>query len=803
MEMIWRDLSYTFRTLRNSPWFTAVVVLILALGIGANTAIFSVVNAVLLQPLPYADPDRLMMLPATHKPNDMGIEVATANFLDWRRENRSFEKLGAYASASLNLTGGETPERVEAAVVTPDVLAALGVEPMLGRIFHPDEEKEDSRLAILSYGLWRSHFGGDPKVVGKVIRLAGTEYPIIGVMPRDFSFPTKEARLWIPFRITEARATQREERWLYVMGRLKEDVSVQAAQQEMDGLLAGLVEQYPLNKDWGVRLLPMQEHFVGKVRPALLILLTTVILVLILACANIATLQLARAATRRMEMAVRSAMGASAPVILRQLFLEGLTLALAGSLLGLLLAQWGLRLLTSLGPQYIPRVEEVGIDGKVLLFTLGIALLTGVIFALIPVLSALKPDLVGDLREGKTGASAGASQLRFRRLLTVIEVAAALVLLISANLLLSSLTRLKKIDPGFNPKDVLTLEVVLPLSKYPEQAQRATFFRLLTERAASVAGVEAVGGVSNLPLSGSNATTSYIVLDHPPEDPSKLPEAGYRGVTPGYIGAMQIPIVQGRDFSWRDTAEAQKVIIVNKTFADLHWPGENPLGKQMYIMGMGGGEIAHEVIGIVGNIHHTKLDVPTVPEIYVTTEQHAPWDNMVLVVRSRAEMMGLSPQLRAHVAALDPEQPASNIRTLESVHLDSMSEPRFYTIVLSAFAVLALVLSALGIYSIISYSVAQRRHELGVRVALGAQRGNVMKLVIWEGILVTSMGILAGLIVAWLATRGLASLLFGIQPNDPVTFAVTAVSLGIVALVASFFPALRASRVNPMIAFRT
>jgi len=798
MEMMWRDLIYTLRTLKRSPGFTAVVVFILALGIGANTAIYSVVNAVILRPLPFSSPDRLVVLPAAHRPNDMGAEVAPANFLDWRRESRSFSHLGAYTVSSVNATGEGTPERLQAALVTPGTLDALGTKPLLGRLFLPDEEKADSRLAILSYGLWKGHFGSDPNVLGKIIRLGGTAYPIIGVMPPQFHFPASDVQIWMPVRMTEDRIKDRQSRWLYVIGRLKDGVSLRTAQLEMDGLTNALAQQFPAdNKDWGVRLTPLHESMVGKVRPALLILLTTVLMVLIIACANIANLQLARAASRRMEMAVRSAMGAPAKAVLRQLFVEGLTLALLGGLLGLLLAQWGLRLLITLNPKYIPRLDEVGIDGRVLLFTLGVAILTGLIFGLVPALSALKPDLVSDLREGGRGASSGLGHIRFRRLLTVAEVATALVLLISAGLLLSSLTRLQRVEPGFNPNDVLTMEVVLSPARYTEGAQQSAFFRQLTERVAALPGVEAAGGVTNLPLGGGNQTSSYAIDGQPPEDPNDLPEAGYRGVTPGYLQAMQIPLLQGRDFSPRDTATSPKVVIVNKTFASRYWPQENPVGKRVLLEG----KEPHEVIGVVGDIRHSGLDVPTVPEIYVCYEQH-PYDDIVMAVRSKADFKSLSSQMRAQVASLDPELPVFNVRTMNQVLAESTSEPKFYTVLLAVFAVLALVLSTLGIYSIISYSVAQRRHELGIRVALGAQRSNVLKLVLGEGMVLAAIGILAGLFVAWAATRGLSSLLFGVQPDDPLIFVLTAVLLGIVALTASFIPAMRASRVSPMVAFR-
>lgn len=801
MSAIWPDLIFTFRTMRTNRGYAAVVVLILALGIGANSAIYSIVNAVILRPLPYASPDRLMMLPAVHQPDSRGTEISVPTFLDWQRGNRSFEHLGGFAPASFNLTGRDLPERIQAAQITPSALAALGTKPLLGRLFLPEEEPGDAKMALLSYQLWKSHFAGAEDVVGKTIQLGGVGYPIVGVMPPQFEFPNDEVRLWVPVPVAEW-SPYRGSRWLYAMGRLKDGVSLEAAQDDMDNISRALAEQYPRSAGWGAQVLPMAEHFVGDVRPALLILLTTVLLLLLVGCTNIATLGMARAATRRTEMAIRSAMGASVPTLLRQLIVEAVVLAMLGGALGLLLAHWSLRLLIALSPKHIPRVDEIGIDGNVLLFTLGISLLTALVFGLLPGLSALKPDLVGDLREGARTISSGGAALRFRRLLTAGEVAIALVLLISAILLVSSLLRLQRVEPGFNPENVLTMELVLPWDRYPEAAQRTTFFRQLAERASQIPGVEAAGGVSNLPLGGSDASESYIVEDHPPENPDSRPEASFRGVTPGYFRALEIPLLQGRDFSSWDAAESPTVAIVNKTFADRYWPDESPLGKRIAFTGGRPEQTYHEVIGVVGDVRHTGLDTPTAPEIYVTYEQHNPWDTMVLTVKTKLDQEKLARQLRAEVASMDSQQPVFNVRTMEEVLVASTSEPRLYTTLLSAFAALALILSALGLYSIISYFIANRQHEIGIRVALGAQRVKVLQLVVWEGLLIAAMGIVSGLVMAYIATRAMSKLLFGIRPDDPATFAGAAVLLAAVALVASFIPALRASRVSPMTTLR-
>jgi putative ABC transport system permease protein len=617
-------------------------------------------------------------------------------------------------------------------------------------------------------------------------------------MPPEFRFPRSDVQIWMPLRLTEARTRDWRSRWLYAFGRLGDGVSLPAAQKEMDGLTRALELQHPeYGKDWGVAVVPLRDHLVGGVRPALLILLTTTLLVLIIACANIANLQLARAAARRREMAIRSAMGASAGAVLRQLLIEGSVLSVLGGLFGIVLAHGSLRILVASSSRGIPRLEEAGLDGTVLLFALGLSVLTGVIFGLVPARAATNADVVGDLREGGRGASSGVGQIRFRRLLTAAEVATSLVLLVGAGLLLSSLARLRKVEPGFRSDNLLTMEIVLPAARYSDSVKRAAFFRELVDRASRLPGVQRASGVANLPLGGSNATEGYAVEGAPAPDPNSLPEAGYRGVTPGYFQALQIPMLDGRDFSERDTLSSPPVV-VNRKFAERWWPGQSAVGKRIRFSGRGP---AHEVIGVVGDIRHTRLDVPTVPEIYVCYEQHD-FDVMVLVARSLSDPSALGRQLRAEVGKLDPEQPVFNLRTLARVLEESTAEPKFYTLLLSAFAALALVLSTLGLYSVISYSVAQRRHELAIRVALGAQRGNLLALVVGEGMAVAAAGILGGLVLAWAATRGLSALLFGVRPDDPLIFAATAALLAAVALAASLIPALRASRVGPMSALQ-
>ncbi len=803
MASIWRDQVHGFRTLRKSPGFTLTVVLILAVGIGANTAVFSVVDAAILRRLPYPAPDRLLMLPATHRPDDRGTEVSAAKFLDWRRESRSFAQLGAFGPASLNLSGAGSPERLQAAQITPGALAALGVEPMLGRLFRPDEERADSRLAILSYGLWRSRFGADPRVLGRVVRLGGVSYPVIGVMPPRFHFPRDDVQVWIPLRFTRERAADRRSRWLYVVGRLRDGVSPRAAQAEMSALNGALASQHPeVDKDWSARLVPLREQLAGSLRPALAILLATVLMVLVIACANVASLQLARAAGRRSEMAIRAALGASRQAILCQLLLEGSTLAVLGGALGIVVARFCLRLLVASVPSPFPGFVDASLDGRVLAFTVALALTSGVAFGLAPAFAASRSDLAGELRGGsRAGASSGGRrQLRARRLLTVAEIAGALTLLVGAGLLLSSFDHLRRVEPGFDPDGVLTMELVLPPARYPTDAARTAFFRQLVERTAGEAGVTAAGGITDLPLGGSNQTESYAVPGGQPIDLDRLPEAGYRGVMPGTFGALGIPILAGRDVSPRDTPRSPPVLLVNRTFAARNWPGLGAVGAIGKLV-LVGGRVPHEVIGVVGDVRHDRLDAAPVPEIYVPYEQHA-FDGMVLVARSSAGAAGLTSRLRAQVAALDPEQAVFNVKSLRAVVAESTVAPRVYTTLLGAFAGIALFLSTLGIYALISYTVAQRRHEMGVRAALGARLGDLLALVIGEGMTLAAAGVAAGLVLARAAAQAMTSLLFGVQPGDPRIFVATSLVLAAAALAASLAPAIRAARVDPTEALR-
>jgi putative ABC transport system permease protein len=798
LEQLLRDLRYGARSLLRSRTFAAVSVIVLALAIGANTAVFSLINSVLLRPLPYSQPDRLLMLPAHHVPDEMGAEVAPGTFADWRRMQHSFADVGAYAFASLNLTSGDSPERLQGSVITPGALAAVGVRPILGRLFLPGEEGTDARFALLSYGLWRSHFGADPGILGRVVRLDGIAFPVVGVMPPDFHFPRNDVTVWIPLRLTPERLRNREDRWTYVIGRLAPGVSLTAAQREMDGISRELARQFPRdNADWGVRLVPLQTYLVGGSRAALLILFATVLLVLLIGCANLANLQLVRGAGRRREIAIRSAMGATPSAMLRQLAVESLLLALCGGALGLLLARWALTLLGASGSRYLPRLEEVRIDPPVLLFTLLLAVVTGVLFGVAPGLGALRPDLAGTLRESGRGASGSAHQNRLRQVLTLSEISIALALLIGAGLLLGSLQRLQSVDPGFKPENVVTLDLVLPAVKTTDNARMSAYFRELMSRVRSLPGVQAAGAAYNLPLAGGNMTESFALGAAAPPNTPNLPEAGFRGITPGYFAALRIPLLQGRDFTDHDRADTPKVVVVNRAFVRRYWPHDDPLGQRLYL----DGNSLTTVVGVAGDVKHESLDEPTKPAIYVCYEQQ-PFDAATLVVRTAASPASMLGQLRSTVHSYDPDQPVFNARTMTSVLAASTSSSRFYSSLLSFFAGLSLLLALLGVYGTISYGVSQRRQEIGIRMALGASHQTILRLVVGEAAALAFAGVGVGLVLAFALTRSLRSLLFGISASDPTVFLLTSVALTVGALGASFLPARKASRINPVIALR-
>jgi putative ABC transport system permease protein len=816
MGKFWQDLRYGFRMLMKRPGFTAVAVVALALGIGANTAIFSVVNAVLLRPLPYAEPERLVMVWGSAP--QLGFDVlppTAAESVEWRERSRVFEEVAALRSQTWNMTGAAGPEQIEGARVSESLFTALGVKPLLGRTFLPEEDRAGgARVVVMGHGLWQRSFGADPSVIGRSVTLNNQSFLVVGVMPQGFRFPGGEnmlsglqfspkIELWEPMQLTAEELAARGTHNLAVVARLKSGVSLQQAQAEMNAIALQLGEQYPkYNKGLGVKLVSLHEQVTGDVRPALLILLGTVGFVLLIACANVANLLLARAATRRKEMAIRTALGASRARVIRQLLTESMLLSLLGGAGGLLLALWGIDALGALIPETVARGGEIGADARVLSFTLLVSLLTGLVFGLAPALQASRTEVNESLKEGTRGATSGAGHNRFRSLLVVSEIALASVLLIGAGLLVRSFLHLQHVSPGFDPSGVVAMELVLPSvapSAYTEPEQQSAFFHRALERVGSIAGVEAAAVVSTLPLTGAFESTSLKIEGRPaPPSESGSPQANYTMVSADYFRVMSIPLMKGRAFTERDTKESPGVLLVNESLARKYWPGEEAIGKRLTI---GFEKTPREIVGVVGDAKQTSLDAQTPLAVYLPYQQF-PYAGMTLVVRSGADAATVAGAVRREVQAIDPSLPVSNVRSMEQVLSASVAERRFSMTLVGLFATVALLLAMVGIYGVMAYTVSERTHEIGVRIALGAQAGDILRLILGQGLLLTLGGIGLGLGGAFLLTRLMSGLIYGVTATDPVTFAGVALALALVALAACFIPARRATRVDPMEALR-
>ncbi len=806
MNSMMADLRYAVRMLAKSPVFSLIAVLTLGLAIGANTAIFSVVNAVLLRPLPYPQSEQLVRVFGT-QPTLGEAPTSPANFLEWKDENQVFERIGTWVGQGFNLLGGDKPERVIGARVSADLLQLLRVQPALGRLFTNDEDKEGrGQVVVLSYDFWRSRFAGDPNTVRQTITLNDRPYTVVGVMPPGFAFPNTRTQVWVPIAFNAAELATRDTNFIDVLARLNPGVSIEQARANMDAVARSQAERYPQsNSGIGVKIVSLQEHMVGDVRPMLIVLLGAVVFVLLIACANIANLLLARAAARQREMAIRGALGASRSRVVRLLLTESIVLAVLGGAVGLLLAIWSLDLLVSMKPADLPRLAEIGVNRTVFLFTLAISVITGIVFGLVPALQASKPDLNEGLKECGRGSSGGPRRHRVRAALVVTEIALSLVLLVGAGLMIRSFSRLLAVDPGFKSDNVLTAFVSLPLSKYPQHQAQVAFFDGLIERLRNLPSVSATGVVSDLPLFGGSST-GFSVDGRPEPLPGQRPMTDYRMITPDYFTAMGMKLVKGRAFSRHDTQDAPGVVIINQTMAARFFAGEEPVGKRI---GLSGNPVDwREIVGVVGDVRNYGLDADVKPEAYVPLQQSAPEylsnvaSAMNVIVRSPNDSSTLASALREQVQALDKDQPVSEIRTLEWHLADSMAQRRFNMLLLGAFAGLALVLAAVGIYGVIAYTVEQRTHEMGIRIALGAKGGDILKLVFASAMVTTLAGIVVGLAAAFGLTRLLQSLLYQVTATDPFVFAVIPILLLAVAVIATYIPARRAMKVDPITALR-
>jgi putative ABC transport system permease protein len=798
MNDLWQDLRFGARMLLKKPGFTLIAILTLALGIGANTAIFSVVYAVLLRPLPFDEPERLVKVWETrYQLGRARNNVSPADFFDWRAQNKAFEYMAAYDVGDYNLTGSGEPERLRVARVSPDLFPLLRLQPNLGRAFTQEEESNGKDLVvILSHGSWEQRFGKDPSIVGKTLTLSGFNYAIIGVMPADFRFPDSKVELWVPYAPNTNERANRGGHYLEVLARLKPGVTVEQARVEMASIASALEKQYQVNTGHGTNVFSFYEETVGDVRRALLVLLAAVGFVLLIACANMANLLLARGAARQREIAIRTAMGASRLRVMRQLLTESLLLSLAGGFFGLLLALWGIDLLLSINPDKIPRAKEIGLDYLVLSFAFGISLITGVVFGLAPALQISKSDLNESLKESGRWTAGSLRGNRIRSIFVVSEVALSLVLLIGAGLMIKSFIRLSQIDLGFKPDNLLAVTVSLSGSKYREGQPRVSFFQQVRNNIAALPGVQSVSTVTGLPLARGFGSRYFGIEGRPPQPPGQGYNANINVISPNYFRTMGIQFVRGRDFAERDVAGQPQVIIINEELARRFFPDEDPLDKRI-----GLGNSFWTIIGIAGNVRNQGIEKEPRAEMFLPHGQTSQ-NFSTIVVRANDDPLKLASAVRSVVKSLDKDQPLYDIKTVEQGISDSLVSQRFNMILMVTFAAVALILAGVGLYGVMAYSVAQRTHEIGIRMALGARRPDVMKMVVGQGMTLVGAGLGIGLVAALGLMQLVETLLFGVKVTDPMTYMTVSLLLVVVALLACWIPARRATKVDPMIALR-
>lgn len=803
MESLKQDLLYGLRMLWKSPGFTIVAVIALALGIGANTAIFSVINTVLLRPLPYAQPDQLMMVWESF-PGSRENRVMPANFADWQAQNQVFTEMAAWTGQAFNLSGnpsgGGQPEKLEGVRTTANLFPVLGVQPILGRTFLPEEDQPGAaQVAVISHGLWQRRFGGVQNVIGSRMVLDETSYTIIGVMPASFHFPARQQVVWIPLALAPEQITARvSAHFLSVIARRKPGVNEQQAQAEMSALAARLEKQYPkTNTTIGALLIPLKQQIVGNLRQALLILFAAAGFVLLVACTNIANLLLFRAAMRQKEIAVRLALGASRARLIRQFLTESILLALIGGTVGLLLALWGVSFLTKVMPENLALATEATVDWKVLTFTLAASALTGLFFGFLPAFQATRLNLNVTLKEGGRDTARGRSGLR--SLLVVSEVALALVLMMGAGLMINSFLRLRQVDAGFKPDHLLTMEIDPTFERYPSHSALAGFYDRVIERIESLPGVESAAVVTHLPLTTASGHYLYRVESQPEwKYASALPGS----VSPDYFHTMGISLMAGRMFTAQDTPQSEPVGVVNEAMAQRAWPDQDAIGKRIRMYPYDATAPTLTVVGVVKNVRQSELQAVARPEVYRSYTQEMSYPPRDLVVRTSVSPLALAQTVREAIQSLEKDQPVSNIRTMEQILADSLADERFNTLLLAIYAGLALLLAAVGIYGVMSYLVTQNTREIGIRMALGAQGRDVLTLVVGQGLTLTIAGIVAGLAGAWGLTRLMKTLLYEVTATDPLTFAGASLLLVSIALLACYIPARRATKVDPMIALR-
>ena len=808
MDSIFKDIRYGVRGLLKHPGFTGIVVITLALGIGASTAIFSVVDSVLLRRLPYRNAERIVAIQELN-PAGKRTQTTSGNFLDWRAQNTVFEHLAAIRTGPVNLALADQAERVELAQTNANFFDVFGITPTYGRLFIPqDEQAGHQPVAVVSHALWKRRFGADPSLVGKPITLDGNSYQVIGIAPPGFQYPDK-TEVWLPplQQVPELFPGQdlqnRRMGYLTVVALLRPGVSVQQGASEMEAITARLRAQYPdTNNRRFNRVVSMHDHLIGDTNKLLWLLLGAVTFVLLIACANVANLLLASSASRQKEMAIRAALGASRWRVMRQLFTESTILALTGGAVGLLVAYWGLEAITKLLPGDFPRLDEIQLDLRVLAFTFAASVLTGILFGLAPALQFSRTDVQESMRESGRGLSGSLRKSRLRQALIVGEVALSVVLLAGAGLLFRSFMHLQSVNTGFVSQQVLTARLTVAGPNYTEHPQFVRFYNQVLEKVSTLPGVQDAGMINTLPLD-KGPTSAFRVEGRPITTPDKWPGANYRVVTPDYFRAMGIPIVHGRGYTDRDNDNAPLVIMVNQELADSVFPGENPVGKRITFgnTDSNGQPRWFEIVGVVANVRSLELREEAESELYFSAFQDM-WPRMALVVRSSGEPTNLGASIRNIVNEIDKTVPVSRVQTMEHVVSQSITQPRFNLFLLGLFSTVALLLSAAGIYGVTAYTVTQRTHELGIRLALGAQVGDVLKMILGQGMAVIGVGLVLGLVAAFGLMRLLRSLLFGVGENDPLTFVAITLVLFVVALLACYIPARRATKVDPLEALR-
>ncbi len=821
---MWNEIKVALRGLFKTPGFTALAILTIALAIGANSTMFALVNAILVRPLPYQNPSRLALL--WEKFGGQGLEripVSAPEFRDLERDVKSTEHIAAFNYTNFNLARDGNPERISGAVVSPDLFPLLGVDPIRGRTFAREEEGEGhDDVIVISERLWRRRFNSDPALVGQSLLLSGRPYTVVGIMPATFEFPIplfnvqggqfgQRVDIWKPIAFSKSEMESRGSRSYGVIARLRTGVSISAAQAELNGIIGNWYHLHPDNYNaadkFGAFLYGLQEQVVSGMRTGLLILLGAVAFVLLIACANIATMLLARASSRERELAIRVALGAGPWRLFRQLLTESVLLSVTGGAIGLLFSVWGLEIFKRVGARTLPRLAEVNLDFTVVVVTALVSVGTGILFGLLPAIVSAKPELTEVLKDGGRGATSGPKRNRLRDLLVVSEIALALMLLIGAGLLMKSFIRIQAISPGFNPEKILTLEVSLPPAKYPRLEKgktgidsRVAFFDEARRRVRQLPGVEACALADILPLSGTNSDSSFAIENRPTDRSQPGPDEEIREITPDYFRVLQTPLLQGRALSEADTADAPLVTIINEALARKYWPNEDALGKRItFDDPRKPGARWTTIVGIVANIRHRSLEQDPQPEYYIPLTQ-SPYGTMLMVVRSQQDPRGLASSIRREIQSIDSEQPVADVRTFETVIAEAMAPRRLSVVLFGIFSAIALLLAGVGTYGVISYLVVQRTHEIGVRMALGAQRSDVFVLVVGHAFRLAVVGITIGLVMAFFAARTMATMLYRVAPFDLATFVTVTLLLAGIAFVASYIPALRATKADPMIA---